>query len=66
MRTQFQTLESSTSERPIIQYQAVSSKIVDGFATLISLSYLRQRLITMPIVNQYMRSYFPFLHQVIL
>lgn len=66
MRVQFATFEKGKAERPIGQYQAVTSRIVDGFATLFGLSFLRQRLITMPEVGVFMRPYLPFIHQVIL
>jgi hypothetical protein len=66
MRLQFATLEKSKKERPIGQYQAVTSRIADGFATLYGLSSLRQRLITMPQVANFMKFYLPFVHQVIL
>lgn len=48
MRLQFATFEKNKLERPIGQYQAVVSRIVDGFSTLYGLSFLRQRLINMP------------------
>ncbi len=48
MRLQFATLEKSKAERPILQYQAVTSRIADGFATLFGLAFLRQRLVNMP------------------
>lgn len=66
MRLQFSTLEKSKNERPIGQYQAVISRVTDGFATLFGLSSLRQRLITMPQIASFMRFYLPFMHQVIL
>lgn len=66
MRLQFATYEKGKAERPIGQYQAVTSRIADGFATLFGLCFLRQRLITMPEVSAFMRYYLPFMHQVIL
>lgn len=66
MRLQFSTIENSKAERPIGQYQAVTSRIADGFATLFGLSFLRQKLIAMPEVSTFMRFYLPFMHQVIL
>ena len=66
MRLQFPTLEKSKAERPIGQYQAVTSRIANGFATLFGLSHLRQRLLNMPQVGTFMRFYLPFMHQVIL
>lgn len=66
MRVQFPTLEKTKNERPIGQYQAVTSRIADGFTTLFGLSFLRQRLINMPQVGTFMRFYLPFMHQIIL
>jgi hypothetical protein len=66
MRLQFATLEKGKAERPIGQYQAVTSRISDGFSTLFGLSYLRQRLLVMPEIGTFMRFYLPFMQQIIL
>lgn len=66
LRRQFSTLEDSKEERRIIDYQAVSSRITDGFSSLYMLSFLRQRMITLRGVAPFMQRYIPLIHQLIL
>lgn len=66
MRLQFYTLEKNKDERPIVQYQATSSRISDGFSTLFGLSYLRQKMLVIPQVGHFIRFYLPYLQQIIL
>jgi hypothetical protein len=66
MRLQFSTYEKNKAERSIVQYQAVSSRISDGFSTLFGLSYLRQKMLVMPEVGHFIKFYLPYLQQIIL
>lgn len=45
MRRQFKTIPDNKEERPIITYQAVSTRLVEGFALLTAFSDLNCRLL---------------------
>jgi hypothetical protein len=45
MRRQFRTLDNSKDERKIISYQAVASRIADGFAYFVAFTDLYVRLV---------------------
>ena len=66
MRRQFKTQDNSKAERPIVSYQGVGSRIINGFAQLFSLAYFRQKLLTMPLVKSFIKPYMPYFHQIIL
>lgn len=44
MRKQFKTLDESKDERPIIEYQGVSSRIIDGFACAFLFNFFLQKV----------------------
>ena len=66
MRRQFKTMDDSKEERPIVSYQAVGSRIVDGYALLFSLAYLRQKIINMPLLKSFIRPYIPHFNPLVM
>jgi hypothetical protein len=47
MRRQFKTIDASKEERRIISYQAVATRIINGFAQFVALADLHSRVIEM-------------------
>lgn len=65
MRKQFKTRDDKT-ERPLIEYQAISARIIDAFGLLFALSHLHHRLLVLPFVESMYSPYLAPLHDLIL
>jgi hypothetical protein len=66
MRKQFRTIEGSKDERSIITYQAVASRIIDAFSTLLAFSAINTRLRAQPFNSGSFIHLVQFSHHVIL
>ena len=66
MRKQFKTIDDSKEERPIIQYQGVSSRIIDGFATAFLLHFFLEKVNADKSMKNFLIPYMSYFHQIML
>lgn len=66
LRRQFSTQENTKEERRIIEYQAVSGRIVDGFSALLILSSLRSQMEANPSLANLLQPYSAAIDRIIL